>query len=174
MVTTLKYLACSQAPSPLTVQNTIQQPIPPFWQKGQWVGGVQTMLSYLFVWQKFVTNVIVHSRIAYKLNKKFIESRSNKNQFIIRSSRPVCFRKKGVCKNLLKFITFIKIHKIHKIYFTTTIHSYSADDNKLSAWARTLSDMIKLFESESNIAANWLPNNKMIFRIMTSSNNYSG
>ena len=86
----------------------------------------------------------------------------------------MCFRKIGACKNLLKFITFIKIHKIHKIYFTTTIHSYSADDIKLSAWARTLSDMIKLFESESNIAANWFPNNKMIFRIMTSSNNYSG
>ena len=51
-------------------------------QKGQRVGGMQTMLSCLFVRQKFVTNVIVRSRIAYKLNKKFIESRSNKNQSV--------------------------------------------------------------------------------------------
>ena len=42
-----------------------------------------------------------------------------------------------------------------------SIHNF-ADDNTLSAWANTISDLINKLESDSNIAIEWFKMNKMI------------
>ena len=36
------------------------------------------------------------------------------------------------------------------------------DDNTLSAWGKTVSKLIDMLETESNIAINWFTKNKMI------------
>ena len=41
------------------------------------------------------------------------------------------------------------------------MHNF-ADDNTLSAWGETVSKLIEMLESESNIAINWFTKNEMI------------
>ena len=53
---------------------------------------------------------------------------------------------------------------INDLFFfigSSSIHNF-ADDNRLSAWADTISDLIKKLESDSNIATDWFKMNKMI------------
>ena len=53
---------------------------------------------------------------------------------------------------------------INDLFFfiqTSTVHNF-ADDNTLSAWAKTVSEVISILESESKIAIDWFTNNKMI------------
>ena len=44
---------------------------------------------------------------------------------------------------------------------SSSIHNF-ADDNTLSAWANTISDLINKLESDSNIATEWFKMNKTI------------
>ena len=53
---------------------------------------------------------------------------------------------------------------INDLFFfieSSSIHNF-ADDNTLSAWANTISDLINKLESDSNIAIEWFKMNKMI------------
>ena len=53
---------------------------------------------------------------------------------------------------------------INNLFFfieSSSIHNF-ADDNTLSAWANTISDLINKLESDSNIAIEWFKMNKMI------------
>ena len=43
-----------------------------------------------------------------------------------------------------------------------SIHDF-ADDNTVSAWTRTLSDVIRSVESENSIVVNWFRNNERTF-----------
>ena len=52
----------------------------------------------------------------------------------------------------MTFFLFIESSSIHNL----------ADDNTLSAWANTISDLINKLESDSNIAIEWFKMNKMI------------
>ena len=58
---------------------------------------------------------------------------------------------------------FFNISIIDLFHFTENVSTHnSADDNTLSAWTTTLSEVIRLLESERNIAVNLFTNNKMI------------
>ena len=53
---------------------------------------------------------------------------------------------------------------INDLFFfieSSSIHNF-ADDNTLSAWANTISDLINKLESDSNIAIEWFKVNKMM------------
>ena len=53
---------------------------------------------------------------------------------------------------------------INDLFFfieSSSVHNF-ADDNTLSAWANTISDLINKLESDSNIAIEWFKMNKMI------------
>ena len=53
---------------------------------------------------------------------------------------------------------------INDLFFfveSSTIHNF-ADDNTLSAWANTISDLINKLESDSNIAIEWFKMKKMV------------
>ena len=60
---------------------------------------------------------------------------------------------------------------INDLYFfieSSSIHNF-ADDNTLSPWANTISDLINKLESNSNMAIEWFKMNKMIVKPRSSS-----
>ena len=117
---------------------------------------------------------ISHDLIIAKLAAYNIDDTALKLIFSYLKNRKQCVRINNTYSNFENIITGVPQgsivgpllfdFSINDLFFfieSSSIHNF-ADDNTLSAWANTISDLINKLESDSNIAIEWFKVNKMM------------
>ena len=131
------------------------------------VGAILMDLSKAF-------DCILHDLIIAKLAAYGLDDTALQLIFSYLKNRKPCARINNTYSNFENIITGVPQGSIagsllfdfpiNDLFFfieSSSIHNFT-DDNTLSAWANTISDLINKFESDSNIAIEWFKMNKMI------------
>ena len=118
----------------------------------------------------YISHVLIIAKLAaYGLDDKALQL-----IFSYLKNRKQCARISNTYSNFENIITGVpqgsivgpllfdfSINDLFFLIESSSIHNF-ADDNTLSAWANTISDLIDKLESDSNIAIEWFKMNKVI------------
>ena len=116
-------------------------------------------------------NLLIAKLEAYGLGEKILSYifsyLTNRNQYVCVNDKKSDFQKRifGVPQDSITgpilFIFFFLINKLFFFVSSVSMHNF-ADDNSLSAAAKTVTELKNTLQSKSEVIMNWFENNKMI------------